>query len=146
MVERMWQYKHPSIARGSANMHSHQGNQCGNSLNWWESNYFKIHPYCSRMYTQSTLQPTQGTLLKHAHCIFIYNSQKLKSIYMTLYRRINKDHVIYLLKGESLCYLKEKGKCYTILHVSRATNASEAITMHHYNVTNFIKKIKTTNC
>lgn len=90
------------------------------------------------MYTQSTLQPTQGTLLKHAHCIFIYNSQKLKSIYMTLYRRINKEHMIHLLKGELLCYLKEKEKC--------ATNASEAITMHHYNVTNFIKKIKTTNC
>ena len=31
--EDVEQYKHPSIARGSANMHSHQGNQCGNSLN-----------------------------------------------------------------------------------------------------------------
>ena len=88
------------------------------------------------MYTQSTLQPTQGPLLKRAHCIFIYNSQKLKSIYTTLYRRINKEHMIHLLKGELLCYLKEKEKC--------ATNASEAITMHHYNVTNFIKKIKKT--
>ena len=52
--------------------------------------------------------------------------------------------MVYLHKRELLCYLKETGKCYTILHVSRATNASEAITMHDYNVTNFIKKIKKT--
>jgi hypothetical protein len=96
------------------------------------------------MYTQSTLQPTQGPLLKHAHCIFIYNRQKLKSTYMILYRRINKEYMVYLHKRELLCYLKETEKCDTMLHVSRATNASEAITMHHYNVSNFIKKIRKT--
>lgn len=110
---------------------SHTATKEISSLNWWESNYFKIHPYHSRAYTQvhSNLRKNLCSIMMIAALLIISRIR----INLDYHQQKNKENVVHNRLFLLLRCLK-KIKRGIIVQVFGATYSSVAVTMANFRL------------